>query len=306
MTSQCRRGIRALLALAAAVVLTPMLLSGAAPDPRFEFAPFDFPDAINTEPWGINASGDIVGIYQDAAKIVHGFVFRNGVPSAIDYPGTENGPAVIRTQAEGINPQGDIVGAYKLAGEPAIVWHSFVLTRHGEFQNIDVAGWRGTVATAILPDGTIVGCVHQTNMNTTMYGFVRSPEGDVSVSSASGTMNLGATPDHRIIVGRYVDVSNGPTQHYGFILDDTGLNYFRVPGSSFTQAWGVNARGEVVGYATTSGVVRGFLKNGDDFTEIAYPGGVETYALGINSRGDIVGGVWDGTQEHAFIAKRTR
>lgn len=306
MAIQGGRGPRGLVVLFGILVITPLVLVGADHQPAFEFTSFDFPLALHTEASGINPSGDVVGIYADSARVVHGFLRRNGTFSSIDYPMAPGDPPVIRTQTGGINPQGDIVGAYRLAGEPGYVWHSFLLTRHGEFRNIDVPGWFGTVATGILPDGTIVGCVHNTNMNTTMYGFVRDPDGEISVAADSGTMNLGATPDHRIIVGRYVDVSVPPAQHFGFVRDENGLNLFRVPESSFTQAWGANARGDVVGYFVKEGLVRGFLKEGNEFTTISYPDAGETYALGINASGDIVGGALDGTHEHAFVARRTR
>lgn len=297
-------GGRRLLAILGALVVAPLVIAGSGATVRFDFTLFDFPGSINTEAWGINPVGDIVGIYQDTADAVHGFLRRSDSFVSIDYPPAPNGPAVIRTQAEGINPQGDIVGAYKLEGERQIVWHSFLLTRHGEFRNIDVPGWAGTVATGILPDGTILGCVHQTNMNTTMFGFVRTADGDVSVSSVPGTMNYGATPDLRMIVGRYIDVTTLPGQHWGFVLDDTGFHYFRVPGSSFTQALGVSARGEIVGYDVKDGVTRGFLRDGDDFTDIAYPGATDTYVWALSASGDVAGGAWDGTQEHGLVGKR--
>ncbi len=305
MTFHNGMGSRRLLALVGILFVAPLGLAGADSQPQYEFTSFDFPGALQTEATGINPAGDIVGIYQDTALAVHGFLRRNGEFTSVDYPAADGGPRVVRTQAGGINPQGDIVGAYKLAGESNIVWHSFLLTRHGEYRNIDVPGWTGTVATGILPDGTIVGCVHQTNMNTTMYGFVRDADGDVSVSSYSGTMNYGATPDRSTIVGRYIDVSTPPAQHYGLVLDESGAHHFRVPGSSFTQAWGINPRGEVVGYFTKDGLVRGFVKDGDEFTVISYPDAVQTYALGINASGDIVGGAWDGSREHGFVGKRT-
>jgi hypothetical protein len=133
---------------------------------------------------------------------------------------------------------------------------------------------------------------------------VRTADGDVSVSSAAGTMNYGATPDLGMIVGRYVDVTTPPAQHWGFVLDGTGLHYFRVPGSSFTQALGVSARGEIVGYAVKEGVTRGFLRDGDEYADIAHPGAVDTYVWATNASGDIAGGAWDGTREHGLLGKR--
>lgn len=296
--------------LACGLLLAGSTLLAARPiasgQPQFAFSVFDVPGSINTEAWGINAAGDIVGIYQDTSKAVRGFLRHGKTITSVDYPQEPGGPAVFRTQAEGINPQGDIVGAYKLVGESTMSWHAFLLTRHGEFRNLDVPGWTGTLATGILPDGTIVGCVHSTNMTTTMQGFVRDPDGTVTLLPYPGTMVYGAPPDRRFLAGRYVDATVPPNQHYGFELDDAGIHYFRVPGSSFTQALGANARGEVVGYFFEDGHYGGFLKDGDDFTKIAHPGAVDTYIWGINPSGDIVGGSWNGTVEHGLVGLRTR
>lgn len=274
--------------------------------PQFDFSLFDVPGSINTEAWGINASGDVVGIYQDTAGAVHGFRFRAGEFTSIDYSADPAGPSVVRTQVGGINPQGDMVGAYKLAGESAMSWHAFLRTRHGEYVNLDVPGWPGTLATGILPDGTIVGCVHSTNMTTTMRAFVRDPAGTVSVLPYPGTMAYGAPPDQRFLVGRYVDATTPPNQHYGFELDAGGIHYFRVPGSSFTQAWGANARGEIAGCFFANGHYGGFVKDGAEFTTIAHPDAVDTYVYGINARGDVAGGSWDGTTEHGLVGHRVR
>ena len=87
-------------------------------------APFEFPFSIDNSVWDMNANGEVVGLYTDYAKKVHGFVFRlddsvmtfgvnpqfglNGSFSftTIDYPGA------IVTRVVGINGHGDVVGSY--------------------------------------------------------------------------------------------------------------------------------------------------------------------------------------------------
>jgi probable HAF family extracellular repeat protein len=82
--------------------------------------PFDFPFSISTAVWDMNESGDVVGVYADAAKKGHGFLLvqggllstfgiGTGAPYefvSIDYPGAAS------TAALGINSKGDIVGSY--------------------------------------------------------------------------------------------------------------------------------------------------------------------------------------------------
>jgi len=101
-------------------------------------APFDFPFSASTQVWDMNDSGEIVGLYTDAAKKTHGFLLRvsdafltfgatpqAGISAAfefvsIDYPGATF------TQAVGINSRGDVVGGYK---DAAGNMHGFFLTQ---------------------------------------------------------------------------------------------------------------------------------------------------------------------------------
>ena len=55
---------------------------------------------------GINASGQIVGSYYDAAYIHHGFLLDQGNYTTLDVPGST------WTQAHAINDSGQIVGSY--------------------------------------------------------------------------------------------------------------------------------------------------------------------------------------------------
>jgi probable HAF family extracellular repeat protein len=64
-----------------------------------------------------------------------------------------------------------------------------------------------------------------------------------------------------------------------------------VPGAVYTDARGINARGEVVGtYADADGVSHGFLLRKNVFSRIDFPTAAVTEgARAINARGDIVG-----------------
>jgi hypothetical protein len=62
-----------------------------------------------------------------------------------------------------------------------------------------------------------------------------------------------------------------------------------VPGAVGTRAFGINARGDIVGSYTDSTGTHGFVRRRGEFTTIDYPGAATTEAWGINPRGDIVG-----------------
>src|SRR5262249_13953287 len=129
----------------------------------------DVPGAINTFPFGINASSVIVGRYLARNNITHGFV-RTAADAVctVDYPGTSftipgvtnvctlDFPGANFTVASGINDQGDITGWYTLPG--SAVRHGLLL-KAGESEpgSFDPPGSLFTNAVGINDRGDIVG-----------------------------------------------------------------------------------------------------------------------------------------------------
>jgi len=78
-----------------------------------------------------------------------------------------------------------------------------------------------------------------------------------------------------------------------------------VPGSSDTEALGINDAGQIVGFFEDSGATptaHGFLKDGATFTTVDPPGATSTEAFGINDAGQIVGLFYDATaRQHGFL-----
>jgi probable HAF family extracellular repeat protein len=67
----------------------------------------------------------------------------------------------------------------------------------------------------------------------------------------------------------------------------TSIDY---PNATGTQAWGINSRGDIVGYYTGADTnTHGFLLNGTHYSAIDYPGAAVTLVNGINAQGDLVG-----------------
>jgi uncharacterized membrane protein len=75
------------------------------------------------------------------------------------------------------------------------------------------------------------------------------------------------------------------------------------PGASSTQAWGINARGEIVG-AYNDGNPHGFYLHRGNYAPIDYPGATFTNALGISPRGEIVGRYVDASGRHGYVLRR--
>ena len=115
-----------------------------AGDPTF--TTIDFPGARMTSPVDVNATGEIVGEYTNAAGTNHGFLLSRRAFTSIDFPGA------VLTTALGINPRGDIVGRYQTSDGH---FHGFLMSR-GTFTSIDF-GDTLTRAHGINARGDIVG-----------------------------------------------------------------------------------------------------------------------------------------------------
>jgi len=83
-----------------------------------------------------------------------------------------------------------------------------------------------------------------------------------------------------------------------------------VPGATLTNAQGINAQGDIVGfYVDSGGQQHGFLRSGGVYRTIDYPNGHAILARGINDAGDIVGtyqrpGETGGVPVHGFLLTR--
>src|SRR5262249_46641385 len=114
---------------------------------------------------------------------------------------------------------------------------------------------------------------------------------------AASTMGAAASTVGGESAGQYA-LPAAPTGRHGFVLTVDGqLTTFDPPGSVFTNALGINERGDVVGrYCAAkcgfpgSGSFHAFLLQDGAFTNIDVSGAIETDAFGINGPEQIAGG----------------
>jgi hypothetical protein len=100
------------------------------------------------------------------------------------------------------------------------------------------------------------------------------------------------------------DFNNGGTGlGLNWIWDGENYHFYTVPGAvNGAFAAGINNRDQVTGYfVDSSGLPKGFLKDGTTFTSIAAPGAIYTLAQGINNQGAVAGSYLDATGNHGFI-----
>jgi hypothetical protein len=290
-----------------------LLFVAATQAQSFNFASVDYPNATRTRAFGINPGGIIVGDYLDSSKTSHGFLLSGGQYVTVDVPGSIVGLAgTLPTQLRGISPGGDIVGVYfappgsaagcTVALSPPCI-KGFLLQR-GTFSTVLFPSHEGSIPQRITASGTIYACYHDTDLMGTMFGFARTASGEFSSIDVPASMHAGATPDGKMIVGLYSDLTVMPPATHGYLIENGNFQSFDVPNSTFTQGWDINPAGDIVGdFKDNAGMFHGFLRIAGGYTSIDFPAAVASHAFGTNPAGAVVGIYTDTNgKTHGFLA----
>jgi uncharacterized membrane protein len=289
------------------MALTPNWRVKADDETNPTFTAIDFPGSIFTEVNGINSRGKMVGRYESADSISHGYLLSDGAFATIDAPGA------VFTGAIAINDRGEITGRYRTADG---VTHGFLLSR-GTITSIDFSRIF-TSANGINNQGEIAGQYRTDDGH--VHGFLVNQDGFTSFDFPESlrTVPFGIN-DEGTIVGWYISADNN---NHGFALKEGEFTSFDFPSAVKTGApefpvLGINAKGLIVGsycaaepcpaVAETGNYenVHGYLWNGDEFISIEVMGSTGTAASAINSRRDIVGAYKDASGTfHGYLRSR--
>jgi uncharacterized membrane protein len=263
-----------------------LAMSTSLPAADYRFTRIDFPGSIQTTARGVNARGDIVGGYADAAEVTRGFLLRKGGGYAsIEFPGS------VLTAAFGINARGDITGHF-IAGDAE---HAFLL-RDGEFTQIDFPDAVGTFGFGINNAGDVVG--RRVNAAGAERGFIlrNGVFAGVNVPGSSFNQLFGVQDNGKVVSGVTITASDGSL--HGFVKFGPGhIEYLDFPGQEVPCTVGrkINQRGDVVGeFAATAeecdaGIWHGYVMRDGRYTQIDVPNATSTRALSINDDGVVVG-----------------
>jgi hypothetical protein len=256
-------------------------------------------DTAFTQLLGINNSSTIAGYWGDGMVVPnHGFTLtlpNNFTP--------ENFPGAAQTQVIGINTAGDTVGFYL---DQQGVTHGFQRVG-GVFSTIDAPGTAFNQLLGLNDNGQNTGYSSTDPAGATLQRAFVEKGGSFNYIDGflpTGTLNNQATDinNEGVISGFYMTASVTD----GFLLNGTTLTTLRFPGSSFTQALGLNNEGQVVGdYVDGNGVMHGFLFDGMNYFSIDPPGSTATTINGINDQGQIVGFFVDPGNTIGFEANPT-
>ena len=243
----------------------------------YRFSKIDVPNSTATRARGVNARGDIVGIYADAAGS-HSFLRHGGVYTDVTVPGP------YFTAIKSINARGDMAG--NLEHGPDGTVHGFVF-HEGVYSQIDYPGAVGTQVRGINNAGDVTGTYNDATGRS--FGFIlkNGIYHQIHVPDSSFTDVYQAQDNGVVMIGDTVLKSDG-LQH-GFLRVGSGnYKFIDFPGTETTGGtvvrW-INQRGDMVGANGSDGYI---LQNGT-FTTIDFPNAVATLPLAVNDDGMIVG-----------------
>jgi probable HAF family extracellular repeat protein len=274
----------------------------------YSFVTIDVPGSVETDAYGINDSGQVVGYYLDHNRKTHGFLLHDGIYSTIDVPDA------VETQVFGINDSGDIVGVFREPDRDGLI--GFLMTGDA-FHVIYVPDSFETIPHAINDAGQIVGEYTSLDFSGT-HGFLFNQDSFTPIDTPF-------VPNPFLTVGGHLTIASGintqgqvvgitrrdEVQPYTSFVEMNG-NFIPIAfGSANTPyplllAHGINSDAEIVGEKTVrtadgSFSSLGFFRAGANDLEFGVPNSVGTEFRGINNFGQIVG-TYDNGGTHSFLA----
>ena len=112
---------------------------------------------------------------------------------------------------------------------------------------------------------------------------------DDPAASSYGTSAMGIN-DAGSIVGTYNDINDVA---HGFLYSNGAYTNFDCPNSTATNASGINASGQIVGFCWYNSTYHGFLLSNNVYTPIDFPQAALTYLYDINDAGAMAGAFQD-------------
>jgi hypothetical protein len=260
------------------------------------------------QPYGVNAGGNVTGIFQDGST-TKGFVAKaSGKAKAF-----QASDDALYTAPNWIGDKGDVAGYYGTSGN---INHGFVRNKKGKTEVFDAPGASltsngGTNATFVDAHGTVAGSFFDTDLVS--HGYLRAPDGTFTVitdpsagtGSRQGTKILSVNTSGEA-AGYYID-AQGAT--HGLIWKAGAFTHFDVKDLVNTHARTINAKGAVTGWASdANGATHGYVRSSKGkITVFDPPGsgtasGQGTLSQGIADDGSVSGFFLDNANVyHGFI-----
>ncbi|HXM64313.1 MAG TPA: hypothetical protein VN950_25860 [Terriglobales bacterium] len=270
----------------------------------------------STYPSGLNASGEVVGMYyagvynssygfrRDATGTMHRLgegVLPRVVNRRGEYAGLWNvsafhqlppGQHVLilkdkNSQALYLNDAGWLAGTCQCDGNNQPT-ESFVQDASGTLTILQIPGAYESIFAGLNNANQLIG-YYNTVENGPSTGFLYV-DGVVTPLNFPGAVSVypKAINDSAEIVGVWVDAKGAGHAFYGTVAQ--GFTSFDVPGALQTSPWGINSSGTIVGsFFTSSQLLQGFMLKSGKFTTLNYPGAYQSVPLRVNNAGTVLG-----------------
>jgi hypothetical protein len=251
-----------------------------------------FSDDVNSQAWGVNERGDIVGwltVAEGDDQVDVGFLYtRDGRVVTLQPRGT------VWTIAMDLNNRREVVGRYM---DEESRWHGFLWTPAAGFRTVDVQPGRDNVLTGINANGTVIGFVGDNLLGTDAFVIRR---GVVEILQNpfgyAVTVPMGIA-ENGTIVGYVTE----PSPSRGFIVRNGEWRLIDSPTGGELVFFDIAPGGTIVGEAGLDG--NSFVFRRGEFVETDLPLAVR----GVNGSGLFVGSVTDPDgHSHAVRWRRTR
>jgi len=268
--------------LVRATVAALLFQASADPVRAGHYTVVDVDGEGTTRLWGINAKGQVIGVWDESAFLreTDGTIVPVTVPDNVEpWP-------------EGINSRGDIAGvASHGCGTLGFSCSmGFVRLADGTVTTFNASGdpLDNTNAVAINEADETVG--YFTDSSYAGHGFIRQPDGTVTIVDVPGSsaVGLAALNNRGYAAGSFAD---GVGQHGLLVGPDGSQTIFDIPGAQDIGVAGLNDDGWITGYYDHDGYERtGFLRSPDGTITFIDVGGVsDTRVVSINRSGNVAG-----------------
>jgi probable HAF family extracellular repeat protein len=279
-------------AIGAAVLVSGLLFTGsvAAETPDRDAAALrgiSFPtDPRFTQLLGINDHGVIAGYHGDEnTEMTPNQGFTLQIVDNQNQFTNENFPNSVQTQVIGIDNAGDTVGFYI---DTAGATHGFFKAKDKDAVTVDLPGTTFNQLLGINNKGQDAGYFQ--DAAGLQHAYVRQKDGSFLVLSLPQPSSQATGVNDKGTVVGFMQTSPQDTKSTGYILKNGKLTELQAPGSTFTQALGVNNSDDVVGfYNDANGVTHGFVYDNGNWETVNGPNAVSTVINGINNHDALVG-----------------
>jgi probable HAF family extracellular repeat protein len=259
----------------------------AAPPLTFKFTDVHAnKTALETDTYGVNNAGVIVGDYVDAKSVQHGMILAGTKLTTVDNKACEAISGTGGISFYGVNSAGAAAG-WCTSAKTGLA-EAFVYAK-GKFTPVSFPKSNGTEATGINDKGEVVGLYLDSANNAHGFLFANKKYTAINVKGATQTAAWSINNAGEISV--YTGVTTTPFAAY--ILKGTKFTKVADPkaGSDGTVIHTLNNLGDVDGtYYDSAANTHGFLLHGGKYYDVEDPNSPNlSRADGLNDKSVIVG-----------------